>query len=391
MKVLIVTPHIFAGGAEKAILNMVFNLNKIGCTTSIATLSTDLKKLPKHLAKIDYILPDEPIEPQTMDGLARTITSSFKVFKSLVSLAKKNSKNYDLICGCNFPSYWATYFARTRKPTVWISSEVLGPYNQTKDVYDRSGLFRLALRIVTVIDKRIVDKGPKYIVTCSELNRRLLKGRYNRDAIVLPTGVDYDFFNEQVENPKKQVHLGNGPLLLQVGALIQRKNQILSVQALRILKSQLPNATLVLVGEGPWKPLLDQEAQKLGVQNNVVFKDSITEEELRTLYQACDVNLFPVKDQTWGLVPFEALAAGKPSIITKDTGAAEVMGRQKIGFLINQSTEELAKGVLYALESPEVVEDMVNRGQIYIKENLSWEKYAKDILDVFRRTLYDKN
>jgi glycosyltransferase involved in cell wall biosynthesis len=387
MKILILTPHVFAGGAEKAILNLAYHLDLLGCDTSIATLSLDLSKLPSNLKQLDFILPDKLKEPPRMNGIRTTLTSTLGVLNSLVKLLKSCSSEYDIVCACNFPAYWATYLAKPGKPIVWISSEVLGPYNQTKDVYDRSHFFRLALGVAMAVDKRIVNNSVEPIVTCSKLNSRLIRERYGRAALVLPTGVDCEFFDKEIPDAKAHWMLGDAPLLLHVGALIQRKNQILSIRSLKILKQRLGAVKLFIVGEGPWKGILQKEAKELGLEKDVVFTGSVSEYELRSLYHACDVNLFPVKDQTWGLVPFEALAAGKLSIVAEGCGAAEIIGEHKIGYLISPAVEELADMVLFALKNPELGEDMVKRGRQYVRENLTWGKYAEDMYRVFRNVL----
>ena len=387
LKVLIVTPHIFAGGAEKAILNLVYHLNSMGCDARIATLSLDLSKLPAHFKKLIFLLPGKPLNQPVMNGVGSILTSSLSEIFSFVTLLRKSSGEFDLICACNFPAYWATYFACTGKPVIWLSSEVLGPYNQTKDVYDKSGFFRFALRIASAIDKYVVNTGFDPIVTCSALNSYLIKERYGRDSIVLNTGVDYDFFSTKVLDAKARLGLGDGIVLLHVGALMQRKNQILSIRALKVLKQRLGSVKLALVGEGPWEPILRQEIEKLGLEKDVVFTGCVSEDELRSYYNACDVNLFPVKDQTWGLVPFEALVVGKPSVVAEGCGAAEVIAKEQIGLLIKPSVEDLAEAVLCALNNPELMEDMVRRGQRFVRENLTWDKYARDMYGVFRRVL----
>jgi glycosyltransferase involved in cell wall biosynthesis len=388
MRVLIVTPHIFEGGAEKAVLNLVYHLNSLGCDASIATLSVDLSKLPSHYAKLDFVLPEKPLEQPLLNDVRAVIASALREISSFVSLLRKSSGKFDLICACNFPAYWATYFARTGKPVIWLSSEVLAPYNQTKDLYDKSRFFRLALRLAVAVDKFIVNNGVNSIVTCSELNSRLVKERYGRDALAIHTGVDYDFFNAGVPDTQAHLSLGNGPLLLQVGALMQRKNQILSIRALKTLKRHLSSIKLVLVGDGPWKPILQEETERLGLTEAVVFTGRVSEDELRSLYHACDVNLFPVVDQTWGLVPFEALATGKISIVSKNAGAAGIIETKKIGFLSEPTAEDLAKAVLFALGNPRLVKDMVEEGQQYVKQNLTWDKYARDMYAVFRNVLH---
>jgi glycosyltransferase involved in cell wall biosynthesis len=387
LKVLIVTPHIFAGGAEKAVLNLVYHLNSMGCDASIATLSLDLSKLPAHFRKLIFLLPKKPLDPAVMNGVGSVLTSSLSEMFSFVMLLRKFSGEFDLICACNFPAYWATYVAWTGKPVMWLSSEVLGPYNQTKDVYDRSGFFRLALKIASAIDKYVVNRGFDPIVTCSALNSQLIKERYGRDSMVLNTGVDYDFFSTKVPDAKVRLGLGDGIVLLHVGALMQRKNQILSIRALQILKQRLGSVKLALVGEGPWEPILRQEVEKLGLEQDVIFTGCISEDGLRNYYNACDVNLFPVKDQTWGLVPFEALVVGKISVVAEGCGAAEVIAKEQIGLLIKPCVEDLAEAVLCALNNPELMADMVGRGQRFVRENFTWEKYARDMCGVFRRVL----
>ncbi len=361
----------------------------MGCDAAIATLSLDTRKFPSHLAQLSFILPEKPLDQPMMKDVSTVLTSTLREVTSFVALLRKYSRQFDIVCPCNFPTYWATYLARTKKPLVWLSSEVLAPYNQTKDVYDRSPFFRVVFSTAKFIDKQIVNSSLDPIITCSELNSLLLKKRYGRDSIVLHTGVDYDFFNAQAHKGSavSGINGTDGPILLQVGALIQRKNQILSIRALKTLKPHLSSAKLVLVGEGPWEPILQAEARKLGVEKDVTFLGSVSEEKLRSLYYACDINLFPVKDQTWGLVPFEALAAGKPSIVSKGCGAAEFIGKEKIGLLIEPTVQNLVDAVLFALKHPELTGDMVKKGQKYVRENLTWDKYARDMYRVFRNVL----
>ncbi len=382
-----VVPHVFAGGAEKGALNLAYHLKSMGCDVSIATLSLDLGKLPPRLTTLDYILPEKWLGPPKMDCVSTTFTSMLRELRSLVRVLRTCKDEFDLVNVYNFPSYWATYFTKNISPVIWTCSEVLGPYGQTMDLYDRSHLFRVALRSVRVVDKLMVDRNVESIFTCSELNRHLIKERYGRDAAVIHTGVDYEFFSEKVSDAKNRLELGEDLLLLQVGSLIQRKNHISSIRALKILKSNLGCVKLAIVGEGPWKPILQEEAKKLQLEEDVIFMGKVSEDELRYLYHACDVNLFPGKDQTWGLVPFEALSAGKPSIVAEGCGAAEVMGRERIGFVVNPSTEGLVDAVNFTLKHPKYVEDLVSRGQRYIKENLVWEKYASKVHDVFRDML----
>ncbi|MBS7648424.1 glycosyltransferase family 4 protein [Candidatus Bathyarchaeota archaeon] len=387
MRVLLITPHVFAGGAEKAALNLAYHLNLMGCDVSIATLSLDLGKLPDRFAKLEYLLPEKNVEPYNANGVYDVLKSISKEFYALTSLVRKFSPEFDVLGACNFPSYWSTCLANGNKPVVWLCSEVLGPYGQTRDFYERNRFFRLAFESAKAIDKMIVNIGVNKIITCSEVNSRLIRERYGRESVVIHTGVDYEFFSENVPDAKDRLGLSNSILLLHVGSLIPRKNHILSIRAMKILKQKFNSVKLVIVGEGPWKPILLNEVERLHLEGDVIFMGIVSEDELRCLYRACDVNLFPAEDQTWGLVPFEALAAGKPSIVATSCGAALIMGKEKIGFIINPSVENLVEAVTQVLKNDELIEDMVRRGQRFVRENLTWESYARKVHSVFKEVL----
>jgi len=163
---------------------------------------------------------------------------------------------------------------------------------------------------------------------------------------------------------------------LHVGSLVKRKNQILSIRALHLLRRRIPTAKLIIVGEGPWEPILRSEARDLGLDGDVMFAGRVSEEKLSLLYHACDVNLYPVEDQTYGLVPFEAFAAGKPSLVSEDSGAGLVMAEEKLGILIRPDVDSIVQAVLKIREDEKEAEEVAEKGRAYVEANLTWNRYA---------------
>ncbi|MBS7638847.1 glycosyltransferase family 4 protein, partial [Candidatus Bathyarchaeota archaeon] len=160
------------------------------------------------------------------------------------------------------------------------------------------------------------------------------------------------------------------------------------IRALKKLKERMPEARLIIVGSGPWENTLKAEASSLGLNEDVTFTGPITEEELRALYHACDLNLYPVEEQTWGLVPFEALAAGKLSIVSEDSGAGQLMKKYGICYPINPSVEAIVKGILEIYRDPDRFREAIERGRAYIRENLTWKRYAEGIAEAYEETFY---
>ncbi len=386
MRVLIVHPHIFAGGAEKVVVNLAHHLGKMGCHVDIATLTLDPSMVPDIPGGLSYLMPDCAAAHPDKSSLTAVARSMFIESKYLIDLIKGRVGDYDLFNPHNYPAYWAVGLTGGCEPVVWHCNEVLGPYDETRDLYDKSVVFRLALDVAKKFDEFVV-RGIEQIVTCSEYNGRLIRERYGRSAEVVNTCVDYRFFRENVEDMKDALGLGETPLLLHVGSLIKRKNQLVSLQVAKLLKRRLGSIKLAIVGEGPWSYNLKRAVSDLHLEEDVLFFGKVSEEDLRSLYHACDVNLFPVQEQTWGLVPFEALAAGKPSVVSMRCGAAEVFQRRKLGPVVEPVVGETAKAVYYLLKNPEDVSTMIENGRRYIREHLSYEKYAERILDIFKSTI----
>lgn len=381
MKVLFVLPHIFAGGAEKAALHLAHRLKGMGHKVAICTLSLDLKDLPPHLSNLKFILDDElPIKEvnSTFTALRRYL----KELRSLSSLIGPCRDEFDIALPYNFPSYWAAALKLHGMPIVWMCSEVLGPYRETSSLYERSPVFRASMDVLILLDAIIVKKRIGEIVTISELNRRAIKERYGREAKVVPTGVDFEFFSKRVANPKDRLGLKGSFVLSYVGSLVGPKKPSVSLRALFLLRGKLKDVKLILVGDGPLFDELKAEARALDVEHDVLFLRRVSEEQLRVVYQAADINLYPVTKQTWGLVPFEALASGTLSIVSRDAGAAEVIEREGIGLLADPEPEAFAKAVLYARDHKKECQDMVGRGREYVRRNLSWQGYTTKMLSV---------
>jgi len=376
LKVLLVHPRIFAGGAEKAIVYLAYHLNKLGHEAVVSTLSADIDDLPPLARKVCYLTPEKSSPPREVESVKAAFHSVVGEVTALRGLVKDYLDDYDLLAPCNFPAYWATYACRSPMPVVWTSSEVFGPYNASRDSYDRNRFFRLAVDAAAHLDKHIVRKSVDAIITCSELNRQLIRERYKMDAAVIPTAVDYEFFSGSCHEAREELGLGDGYVLLHVGTLVKRKNQVLSIRALHFLRRRIPGAKLIIVGEGPWEPILRNEARDLALDQDVVFVGRVSEEKLKLLYHACDVNLYPVEDQTYGLVPFEAFAAGKPSLVSEDSGAGLLMAEEGLGILIRPEVNSIVQAVLETREDQDGANELVEKGRAYVKANLTWNRYA---------------
>ena len=97
------------------------------------------------------------------------------------------------------------------------------------------------------------------------------------------------------------------------------------------------DAFLILGGDGPLRPKLEQQADALGVGDRIFFSGRIPEEELAAYFHACDVFCLPSVEQSeaFGLVQLEAMACGKPVVCTQlNNGVNVVNVHGQTGFAV---------------------------------------------------------
>jgi glycosyltransferase involved in cell wall biosynthesis len=192
------------------------------------------------------------------------------------------------------------------------------------------------------------------------------------------TGVELERFRPVERGATKEALDVRGPLVVTVGALIERKGQIFAIEALK----GLPGATLMLVGEGPDRAKLEARARELGVANRVRLLGSQPPEEVARLVAAADVMLLPTRAEGLANAWVEALACGTP-VVTCDAGAArEVIDRPELGRVAARDGEALAQAVREVLAAAPDQEE-VRQGAL----RFSWERNAAELHEHLRALL----
>ena len=138
------------------------------------------------------------------------------------------------------------------------------------------------------------------------------------------------------------------------GALIERKRQRLALETLE----QLPEATMILVGDGPDRKKLEQFIRSRGLAHRVQMLGNRPHDELPALLGAADVMLLPSRSEGLANVWVEALACGTPIVIGDIGGAREVLDRPEAGTTAPFEPKALAnavRAIIGASPDPQVV------------------------------------
>jgi rhamnosyl/mannosyltransferase len=160
---------------------------------------------------------------------------------------------------------------------------------------------------------RILTTTPKYIVGSSYLQR------YQHKCEVVPIGVEkLSSSNPLVSAVKKSV--GNRKIIFFIGRLVEYKGVEYLIRAMKYLGDEY---VLIIGGSGNLTNTLYNQIKKHKLEEVVILKGHIQQEDLGSYYQASDIFVLPsiLKSEAFGVVMIEAMSFGKPIVSTKIPGS----------------------------------------------------------------------
>ncbi len=218
----------------------------------------------------------------------------------------------------------------------------------------------------------------------SEFAKRMLE-KYDKTLkiIVVSNGVNLSKFKKINPNPfiKKYNLSKKDKRILYVGRLHVEKSVHTLIEAMPFILKKSKNTHLDIVGVGHLREELENLAEKLNVKNNVTFYGRLTEKELLMAYNTADIFILPSIAELEGMVVLEAMATGKPIIISDSKSSASSDFVKGNGFLFKlQNPRDLAKKVLRLLKNEALYKKMAAKSYEYAKAydiNKSVDKLEK--------------
>lgn len=181
-------------------------------------------------------------------------------------------------------------------------------------------------------------------------------------------------------------------LVLASGGVKARKGTLELVQAMAVVRAQLPQVRCVIVGRVPshgYGLKVRAAIAELGLQDTVELAGFVAEHELREWYRRASVFVLPSLNDGWyfegfGLVQLEASAAGLPVITTHGSGAAEAVDDGSTGLLLHPAelAQTLPAAIVRLLTDKTLARRMGNNG-ILKAQRTTWDQVARDLLQVY--------
>jgi rhamnosyl/mannosyltransferase len=277
-----------------------------GIETHLQTLSNELSPL----IKLKVIVANETrdLRHEIVDGVAVTRLANLATIKSTpicphLAMALRTVRSDIVHLHLPNPAALIAYVMSGRRGPLVLTWH--------SDIIRQ----KLLSRVLTPLHRWFVRNATECIATSPdyiESSPILLDSRPH--CRVIPYGITPERFAEPREAVGELRRRFGPRIVLAVGRLIYYKGFEYLMSAMAHI-----SAKLILIGDGPLRPLLERSAGELGVRERVFFLGEIDNSKLAPYYHAADVFALPSVERTeaFGIVQLEAMACGKPIVNTR--------------------------------------------------------------------------
>ncbi|AVH98396.1 MULTISPECIES: glycosyltransferase family 4 protein [Streptomyces] len=215
-------------------------------------------------------------------------------------------------------------------------------------------------------------------IAVSEYARRTLVEHLGGDAVVIPNGVDVDFFARA--EPKKE---WQGETLGFIGRIDEpRKGLPVLMKALPRILTERPGARLLVAGRGDEEEAVASLPREM--RSRVEFLGMVSDEDKARLLRSVDVYVAPnTGGESFGIILVEAMSAGAPVLAADLDAFAQVLDQGGAGELFaNEDADALADAAIRLLGDEERREELSTRGSAHVRR-FDWSTVGADVLAVY--------
>ncbi|MFF4714526.1 glycosyltransferase family 4 protein [Streptomyces eurythermus] len=215
-------------------------------------------------------------------------------------------------------------------------------------------------------------------IAVSEYARRTLVEHLGGDAVVIPNGVDVDFFAEAEPRPEWQ-----GGTIGFIGRIDEpRKGLPVLMRALPRILAARPETRLLVAGRGDEEAAVADLPEEL--RPRVEFLGMISDEDKARLLRSVDLYVAPnTGGESFGIILVEAMSAGAPVLASDLDAFVQVLDQGEAGEVFaNEDADALAEAAVRLLGDPARLAELRARGSAHVRR-FDWSTVGADILSVY--------
>jgi glycosyltransferase involved in cell wall biosynthesis len=351
-------------------------LPALGAASSDHTYSVYLDRAACSIFDLGHPFYPRPVATSTGIGDAATDNGN----RSLLDILRMTLAVREPLDLFFFPTVYSFFPVLRRMPVI------VGIHDT---IADRSPQFSFSSRKADLFWRakvRLAIAQARTIVTVSEYSRRAIAEwfRIPADQIrVIQEAASPRFARCDFPAPSR-------PFALYVGGISPNKNLARLIRAFCRTSARAAGARLVLVGDyssdgfkGNYSELRTLVGE-LGVEADVEFTGFIPDEDLTRLYNTCTVFVMPSLDEGFGLPAIEAMACGRPVVVSRGNSLEEITAGA--GLTVDPlDVEQLGAAIDRVFEFPEL-RKALGEGAVIRAAQFSWDTAARQLLKIFEAT-----
>ena len=233
---------------------------------------------------------------------------------------------------------------------------------------------------------KVARQIPRVLTVSTSSKRDIVKqyGLRAEQLEVVPIGADHTHFR-----PRRDIRRVEGRVMTTASADVPFKGLLPLVEAVAKLRTERPDAHLVVVGKLRASSPVAAAIDRLGLNGSVTFEAGVSDDRMVELYAQAQVAVVPSLYEGFSLPAVEALACGVPLVTTTGGALPEVVGQDGVtGLLVPPGDPgALAIAIRTVLDNPELAARLSNAGRRRVLERFTWQTCAKETAEHYRWTI----
>ncbi|WP_294758243.1 glycosyltransferase family 4 protein [uncultured Lactobacillus sp.] len=227
------------------------------------------------------------------------------------------------------------------------------------------------------------------VIAPSKRVEALLK-RYRVDIPmrVIPTGVDVNSLNKAANNDMRQ-ELGipaDAPVLLTLSRVAEEKKIDRILNAMPEIIDEFPETRLVIAGDGPDMEVLQEQVERLTLEDNVIFTGDVPHDDVGSYYKMADLFVSASDTETQGLTYIEALASGTKCVVYDTDYTEHVFDDDEFGKVFNGPGEMLSEILFYLRQGRKPIPPEKLAAKM---DQISAKKFASSVYQFYQDVILD--
>ena len=229
------------------------------------------------------------------------------------------------------------------------------------------------------------------LITVSNLNKmKLIELKIAKKSKIknIYSGIDLKLFKKRVDTSlRSELNISDDVFLIgSVGRLSHQKDPLTLVKAFSVVLSRVPDAKLIILGDGQLKNVVEKKIKELALEDDIFLVGN--RPDPWNVYPSLDLFVMSSIYEGLGRAITEALCGEIPVVCTSVEGVPELVRNKKTGLLVEpKDYKSLANGIVKSIVDIEQSKIMAKEGSKFVKENFDVKKMVQDIDELYLHLL----